>query len=192
MKPVRAEQKPAGMIVHANTVLLSDRDKVLKLLVELLGSSSKDLVFSTLRLTHHLMLKYEWRVSFATEGGVKAILSCMQEFSAVTQVQQLALAVSEAPPTLNPPSSARWAVYGKVMMMSHSSCCLSSRQTLKVITGASKHDLRSMGSSLPLSESGTQMMLEIFASIGSATPEGSKGLLGTIPAAIDLMLKTKG
>ncbi|KAM8738786.1 cullin-9 isoform 2-T2 [Acanthopagrus schlegelii] len=132
------------------------RDKVLKLLVELLGSSSKDLVISTLRLTHLLMLKYEWRVSFATEGGVKAVLSCMQEFPTFTHVQQLALA------------------------------------TLKVITGASKHDLRSVGSGLPLSESGTQMMLEIFASIGSATPEGSKGLLGAIPAAIDLMLKSKG
>ncbi|CAJ1057616.1 cullin-9 isoform X3 [Xyrichtys novacula] len=132
------------------------RDKVLKLLVELLSSSSRDLVISTLRLTHLIMLKYEWRVSFASEGGVKAVLSCMQEFSNVTQVQQLSLA------------------------------------TLKVITGASKHDLRSVGSSLPLSESGTQMMLEIFASIGSATPEGSKGLLGAIPAAIDLMLKTKG
>ncbi|XP_069394824.1 cullin-9 isoform X4 [Paralichthys olivaceus] len=132
------------------------RDKVLKLLVELLSSLCKDVVISTLRLIHLLMLKYEWRVSFATEGGVKAILSCMQGFSSVTHVQQLALA------------------------------------TLKVITGASKHDLRSVGSGLPLSESGTQMMLEIFASIGSATPEGSRGLLGAIPSAIDLMLKTKG
>ncbi|XP_023183425.1 cullin-9 isoform X2 [Xiphophorus maculatus] len=132
------------------------RDKVLKLLVELLGSSSRDVVMSTLRLTHLLMVKYEWRVCFATEGGVKAVLSCMQEFSTVVHVLQLALA------------------------------------TLKVITGASKHDLRSVGSSLPLSESGTQMMLEIFASIGSATPEGSKGLLSAIPSAIDLMLKTKG
>ncbi|XP_020565045.1 cullin-9 isoform X3 [Oryzias latipes] len=134
----------------------SSRDKVLKLLVELLGSPSKDVVVSTLRLTHLIMLKYEWRVSFATEGGVKAILACMQEFLLVPHVQQLALA------------------------------------TLKVITGASKHDLRSVGSSPPLSESGTQMMLEIFASIGSATPEGSKGLLAVIPAAIDLMLSTKG
>lgn len=65
-------------------------------------------------------------------------------------------------------------------------------QTLKVITGASKHDIRRVGSSLPLSESGTQMMLEIFASIGSATLEGLKGLLGTIPTAVDLMLKTEG
>uniref|UniRef100_A0A7N6FDJ9 Cullin 7 n=1 Tax=Anabas testudineus TaxID=64144 RepID=A0A7N6FDJ9_ANATE len=147
-----AQEKNSMRSDSAQTI----RDKVLKLLVELLGSSSKDVVISTLGLTHLLMLKYEWRVSFATEGGVKAILSCMQEFSTVTQVQQLALA------------------------------------TLKVITGASKHDLRSVGSSLPLSESGTQMMLEIFASIGSATPEGSKGLLAAIPTAIDLMLKTKG
>ncbi|XP_058506927.1 cullin-9 isoform X4 [Solea solea] len=134
----------------------SVRDKVLKLLVDLLSSPCKDVVVTSLRLTHVLMMKYDWRVPFATEGGVKAILSCMQEFSSVAHVQQLALA------------------------------------TLKVITGASKHDLRSVGSALPLSESGTQMMLQIFASIGSATPEGSPGLLGTVPAAIDLMLQTPG
>lgn len=75
------------------TFLFSHRDKVLKLLVELLASPSKDMVVGTLRLTHLLMQKYEWRVSFATEGGVKAILFCMQEFSSVTHVQQLALAV---------------------------------------------------------------------------------------------------
>lgn len=66
---------------------------MLKLLVELLGSSSRDVVMSTLRLTHLLMVKYEWRVCFATEGGVKAVLSCMQEFSTVVHVLQLALAV---------------------------------------------------------------------------------------------------
>lgn len=69
---------------------------------------------------------------------------------------------------------------------------VTSCQAMKVITGASKYDFRSIGSSLPLSESGTQMMLEIFASIGSATPEGSRGLLAAIPDAVDLMLKTKG
>ncbi|XP_062852004.1 cullin-9 isoform X2 [Trichomycterus rosablanca] len=134
----------------------SNRDKVLKMLVEMIGSQTKQNAIVALRLTRSLMLTYEWRVSFATEGGVKAILSCMQEYSTCTRVQQIALT------------------------------------TLKVITGASKHDLRSVGSCLPLSESGTQMMLEIFASIGSATPEGSKGLLGAIPSAIDLMLNTPG
>lgn len=66
---------------------------MLKLLVELLGSSCKNVVDCTLRLTHLLMLRYEWRVSFATEGGVKAILSCMEEHASNTAVQQLALAV---------------------------------------------------------------------------------------------------
>uniref|UniRef100_A0AAR2KR47 Cullin-9 n=1 Tax=Pygocentrus nattereri TaxID=42514 RepID=A0AAR2KR47_PYGNA len=126
------------------------------MLVEMIGSQPKQNAIIALLLTRSLMLKYEWRVSFATEGGVKAILSCMQEYPTCTRVQQIALA------------------------------------TLKVITGASKHDLRSVGSCLPLSESGTQMMLEIFASIGSATPEGSKGLLGAIPSAVDLMLNTSG
>ncbi|XP_016119163.1 cullin-9-like, partial [Sinocyclocheilus grahami] len=132
------------------------RDKVLKMLVEMIGSQTKQNAVTVLLLTRSLMLKYEWRVSFATEGGVKAILCCMQEYPTCIQVQQIALA------------------------------------TLKVITGASKHDPRSVGGCLPLSESGTQMMLEIFASIGSATPEGSKGLLCAIPSAIDLMLSTAG
>lgn len=63
------------------------------MLVELLGSSCTAVVASTLRLIHILMLKYEWRVSFATEGGIKAILACMQESSSVVHIQQLALAV---------------------------------------------------------------------------------------------------
>ena len=74
--------------------LLHIRDKVLKLLVEMLSSQPKEIVVSSLRLTRALMLKYEWRVSFATEGGIKAILSCMQEHPTITQVQQVALAVS--------------------------------------------------------------------------------------------------
>uniref|UniRef100_W5NJ87 Cullin 7 n=1 Tax=Lepisosteus oculatus TaxID=7918 RepID=W5NJ87_LEPOC len=131
-------------------------DKVLKMLVDMLTNQLKEKVVSALRLIHALMLKYEWRVTFATEGGVKAILSCMQEHSSCPPVQQAALAA------------------------------------LKVITGASKHDIRSISSCPPLSESGAQMMLEIFASIGSATPEGSKGLLGVIPAAVELMLNTSG
>ncbi|XP_042179454.1 cullin-9-like isoform X3 [Oncorhynchus tshawytscha] len=133
------------------------RDKVLKLVVDMLCGQPKENVVSTLRLTRTLMVKYEWRVSFATEGGVKAILSCMQEYPTVPQIQQVALA------------------------------------TLMVVTGASKYNLSSMSSCcLPLSESATPMMLGVFASIGSATPEGSKGLLAAIPAAIELMLNTPG
>lgn len=62
--------------------------------MEVLSSDSLWNVLTGLRLTHALMQKYEWRVSFATEGGVKAILSCMQEYFMSTQVQQIALAVS--------------------------------------------------------------------------------------------------
>uniref|UniRef100_A0A3B4C5T0 Cullin 7 n=1 Tax=Pygocentrus nattereri TaxID=42514 RepID=A0A3B4C5T0_PYGNA len=133
------------------------KDKVLKMLVEMIGSQPKQNAIIALLLTRSLMLKYEWRVSFATEGGVKAILSCMQEYPTCTRVQQIALAVGAG-------------------------------KTLKCAEQATYN----VGSCLPLSESGTQMMLEIFASIGSATPEGSKGLLGAIPSAVDLMLNTSG
>uniref|UniRef100_A0A8C8BU63 Cullin 7 n=1 Tax=Oncorhynchus tshawytscha TaxID=74940 RepID=A0A8C8BU63_ONCTS len=136
---------------------LSKKDKVLKLLVEILSGQPKENVVSTLRLTRALMVKYEWRVSFATEGGVKAILSCMQEYPTVPQVQQVALAVS---------SQSLFLFFNSRFIVYMSSCYL------------------------PLSESGTPMMLGVFASIGSATAEGSKGLLAAIPAGIELMLNT--
>lgn len=60
----------------------------------MIGSQPKQNAVTALLLTRSLMLKYEWRVSFATEGGVKVILSCMQEYPACIQVQQIALAVS--------------------------------------------------------------------------------------------------
>ncbi|KAM9809118.1 LOW QUALITY PROTEIN: cullin-9-like, partial [Syngnathus typhle] len=126
----------------------SVQDKVVKLLVELLGSPCPNLVGCTLRLAHSLMRRHEWRVTFATKGGVKAVLTCMQEIADMPHVQQLVLV------------------------------------TLKVLMGA-------CGSEVPmLSEAGAQMMLELFASLGSATPEGSKGPLAAIPAALDLMLRT--
>lgn len=64
------------------------------MLVEMIGSQPKQNAVIALLLTRSLMLKYEWRVSFATEGGVKAILCCMQEYPACIHVQQIALAVS--------------------------------------------------------------------------------------------------
>jgi len=54
-----------------------------------------------------------------------------------------------------------------------------------VVSGASQQDL------VPLSESGSPVMLEIFSSIGSAAP-GSGGPLGAVPAAMDLLLQTGG
>lgn len=81
-------------MLTTDTILYFFRDKVLKLLVEMVGSQPKQNAIMALLLTRSLMLKYEWRVSFATEGGVKAILSCMQEYPTCTRVQQIALAVS--------------------------------------------------------------------------------------------------
>ncbi|XP_077351979.1 cullin-9 isoform X2 [Festucalex cinctus] len=134
----------------------SVQDKAVKLLVELLGSPYRHMPACALRLTYSLMLRFEWRVAFAIEGGVKAVLACMQEMANAAHVQQLALA------------------------------------TLKVLTGASKYEPCGNGGVPALSESGAQMMLEIFASIGSATPQGSKGPLAAVPAALDLMLRTPG
>ncbi len=65
------------------------------MLVEMIGSQPKQNAVTALLMTRSLMLKYEWRVSFATEGGVKAILCCMQEYPTCIQVQQIALAVSQ-------------------------------------------------------------------------------------------------
>uniref|UniRef100_A0A8C1T9K0 Cullin 9 n=1 Tax=Cyprinus carpio TaxID=7962 RepID=A0A8C1T9K0_CYPCA len=128
---------------------------ILKMLVEMIGSQPKQNAVTALLLTRSLMLKYEWRVSFATEGGVKAILCCMQEYPTCIQVQQISLAVSGG------------------ILVTYSFLCLEGY--------------------LKFSRFYAQvMMLEIFASIGSATPEGSKGLLCTIPSAIDLMLSTAG
>ena len=70
--------------------------------------------------------------------------------------------------------------------------CVCVCQTLKVITGAGKHDLRCVGGAPPLSEAGSQMMLEIFSSIGSATAPGARGPLGALPDAIDLLLHSEG
>nr|DBA27417.1 TPA: hypothetical protein GDO54_011570 [Pyxicephalus adspersus] len=51
------------------------------MLVELLTSQVKDklLVLTCLELTYLVMSRYDWRVLFATEGGVRAVLGCMQE-----------------------------------------------------------------------------------------------------------------
>ncbi|XP_077341595.1 cullin-9 isoform X2 [Lithobates pipiens] len=73
----------------------SCRDKIVKLLVELQTSQSKDklLVVMCLQLTYLVMLKYDWRVLFATEGGVRAVLGCMQEHNSSAAIQHIGLAV---------------------------------------------------------------------------------------------------
>uniref|UniRef100_A0A8D0G4D8 Cullin 9 n=1 Tax=Sphenodon punctatus TaxID=8508 RepID=A0A8D0G4D8_SPHPU len=70
------------------------REKLVKMLVELLSDQVKEklLVVLALRLLYVLMAKYDWRVLFATEGGVRAVLGCMQEYATSALVQQAGLA----------------------------------------------------------------------------------------------------
>ncbi|KAJ7341185.1 hypothetical protein JRQ81_005005 [Phrynocephalus forsythii] len=72
---------------------LSVREKMVKMLVELLSNQVKEklLVVMALRLLYVCMAKYDWRVLFATEGGVRAVLGCMQEYSTSSLVQQASL-----------------------------------------------------------------------------------------------------
>nr|XP_013809786.1 PREDICTED: cullin-9-like [Apteryx mantelli mantelli] len=138
---------------------LGTREKVVKMAVELLSTevAEKALVVLTLRLLAVLMVKYDWRVPFATEGGVRAVLACMQQHAASTVVQQAGLAA------------------------------------LKVLVGAGSGEAGgASGKPSPLNHADAQMMREIFASIGSASSEGSASLLSAIPAAMSTMQRVAG
>lgn len=75
---------------------MTRREKLVQVSVELLSTevAEKALVAVTLRLLAVLLARYEWRVPFATEGGVRAVLACMQQHGCSALVQQAGLAVS--------------------------------------------------------------------------------------------------
>ncbi|KAJ7419305.1 Cullin-9 [Willisornis vidua] len=134
-------------------------EKLVQVAVELLSTevSEKALVAVMLRLLAVLMAQYDWRVPFATEGGVRAVLACMRHHSSSALVQQAGLAA------------------------------------LKVLVGAADGEQGGgSGKSLPWNQGDAQMMREIFASIGSASSEGSASLLSTIPAALSTMQRVPG
>uniref|UniRef100_A0A670KB35 Cullin 9 n=1 Tax=Podarcis muralis TaxID=64176 RepID=A0A670KB35_PODMU len=91
--PAVSDQTPVG---YNRGLLVVLREKMVKMLVELLSNQVKEklLVVMALRLLYVFMAKYDWRVLFATEGGVRAVLGCMQEYPASALVQQAGLAVS--------------------------------------------------------------------------------------------------
>uniref|UniRef100_A0A8C5KJ64 Cullin-9 n=1 Tax=Jaculus jaculus TaxID=51337 RepID=A0A8C5KJ64_JACJA len=70
------------------------REKLVKTLVDLLTNQvgEKMVVVLALRLLYLLMTKYEWRPLFAREGGIYAVLICMQEYKTSVLVQQAGLA----------------------------------------------------------------------------------------------------
>ncbi|XP_010615958.1 cullin-9 isoform X2 [Fukomys damarensis] len=78
-------------LVHPNRLL---REKLVKTLVELLTNQvgKKMVVVLALRLLYLLMNKHEWRPLFAREGGIYAVLVCMQEYKTSALVQQAGLA----------------------------------------------------------------------------------------------------
>ncbi|XP_062346714.1 cullin-9-like [Cinclus cinclus] len=134
-------------------------EKLVQVAVELLSTevAEKALVAVTLRLLAVLLARYERRVPFATEGGVRAVLGCMRQHGCSALVQQAGLAA------------------------------------LKVLVGAADGEPGgARGKCLPWNHGDAQMMREIFASIGSASSEGSASLLRSIPAALSTMQRVPG
>ncbi|KAM5286214.1 cullin-9 isoform 1-T1 [Hipposideros larvatus] len=78
-------------LVHPDRSL---REKLVKTLVELLTNQvgEKMVVVLALRLLYLLMTKHEWCPHFAREGGIYAVLVCMQEYKTSVLVQQAGLA----------------------------------------------------------------------------------------------------
>nr|XP_013012193.1 cullin-9 isoform X2 [Cavia porcellus] len=78
-------------LVHPNRLL---REKLVKTLVDLLTNQvgKKMVVALALRLLYLLLNKHEWRPLFAREGGIYAVLVCMQEYKTSILVQQAGLA----------------------------------------------------------------------------------------------------
>ncbi|XP_061481451.1 cullin-7 isoform X2 [Rhineura floridana] len=74
---------------------LAIREKMVKMLVELLSHRVEEtlLVVLALQVLCGLLAKYDWRVLFATRGGLPSVLCCMQEHSRSAPVQQAGLAV---------------------------------------------------------------------------------------------------
>ncbi|XP_064915017.1 cullin-9 isoform X16 [Columba livia] len=159
MKILEEEPEPRVSKVQGGLGTRSVGEKLVKAVVELLSTevAEKALVAVTLRLLAILMMKYDWRMAFATEGGVWAVLAGMQQHASSALVQQAGLAA------------------------------------LKVLVGAVAGEPEgTSGKVLPLNQADMQMMREIFASIGSASSEGSASLLSAIPAAMSTMQRVPG
>ncbi|KAM6298282.1 cullin-9-like [Aegotheles albertisi] len=161
VKILEEEPEPEQQVSKAQGGLgtRSTGEKLVKVAVELLSTevAEKALVVVTLRLLAVLLAKHDWRVPFATEGGVRALLAAMQQHISSALVQQAGLAA------------------------------------LKVLVGAVAGEPGGAGGKpSPLEHGDAQMMREIFASIGSASSEGSASLLSAIPAAMSTMQRVPG
>ncbi|KAM9016211.1 cullin-9-like [Ara ararauna] len=94
LKILEEEPEQQGSKAQSGLGTRSVGEKLVKVAVELLATEAaeKAVVVVTLRLLALLMAKYDWRVTFAMEGGVRAVLSCMQQHASSALVQQAGLA----------------------------------------------------------------------------------------------------
>ncbi|KAM9564666.1 LOW QUALITY PROTEIN: cullin-9-like [Guaruba guarouba] len=94
LKILEEEPEQQGSKAQSGLGTRSVGEKLVKVAVELLATEAaeKSVVVVTLRLLALLMAKYDWRVTFAMEGGVRAVLSCMQQHASSALVQQAGLA----------------------------------------------------------------------------------------------------
>ncbi|XP_015746993.1 cullin-9-like isoform X1 [Python bivittatus] len=71
------------------------REKIVKMLVDLLSHRVKEALLTVLGLQvlYMLMAKYDWQMLIATKGGLHCVLHCMKENPASALVQQAGLAV---------------------------------------------------------------------------------------------------
>ncbi|XP_061223148.1 cullin-9-like isoform X2 [Neopsephotus bourkii] len=159
LKILEEEPEQQGSKAQSALGTRSVGEKLVKVAVELLAieGAEKAVVVVTLRLLALLLAKYDWRVTFAMEGGVRAVLSCMQQHASSAVVQQAGLAA------------------------------------LKVLVGAVGGEPGGAGGKLSaLKQADAQLIREIFASIGSASSEGSANLLSAVPAALSTMRRVPG
>uniref|UniRef100_A0A8D0G605 Cullin-9 n=1 Tax=Sphenodon punctatus TaxID=8508 RepID=A0A8D0G605_SPHPU len=124
------------------------REKLVKMLVELLSDQVKEklLVVLALRLLYVLMAKYDWRVLFATEGGVRAVLGCMQEYATSALVQQAGLAALKV--LVGAGSSELLGAGGKPYPLNHSDAQMM-REIFASIGSASNEGLDSLLCAIP-------------------------------------------
>ncbi|XP_074944628.1 cullin-9-like isoform X1 [Phalacrocorax aristotelis] len=157
MKILEEEPEPEQQVSRAlgRLVTRSVGEKLVKVAVELLSTevAEKALVVVTLRLLAVLMAKYDWRVLFATEGGVRAVLACMQQHAASALVQQAGLAALKV--LVGAVADEPGDGSGKPLPLNHADAQMM-REIFASIGSASSEGLASLLSAIPAAMSTLQ------------------------------------
>ncbi|XP_064302621.1 cullin-9-like isoform X2 [Phalacrocorax carbo] len=157
MKILEEEPEPEQQVSRALGRLgtRSVGEKLVKVAVELLSTevAEKALVVVTLRLLAMLMAKYDWRMLFATEGGVRAVLACMQQHAASALVQQAGLAALKV--LVGAVADEPGDGSGKPLPLNHADAQMM-REIFASIGSASSEGLASLLSAIPAAMSTLQ------------------------------------